>query len=187
MTLLDNKWRHGPTRFEIPELPFLNLFDGFIPIYLVLDPDVGKEVVLFLNDRTEFIDTLKATKPFRLFVKTGLARNEYGSLGFLLFWIQNPKNPDDYVAAYDMYVNPTDEGQIQLWGDLAAQTHWHVVLVGPKREQEDFFEFENCYGLDEFVHAVRQGCKDIPMIDFFKAREKFGQEHSIRDLFKTDN
>ena len=180
----NNKWSHGPTSFEIPDLPVLDLFDGFIPSYLILDPAVGKEVVLLLNDRTEFINTLKTTKPFRLFVKTGLARNEYGSLGFLLFWIQNPKKPDDYVVAYDMYVNPTDEVQVQLWRDLAAQTHWHVVLVGPKREQEDFFEIENCYGLDEFVQAVRQGCKDIPMIDFYRAREQFGRENSLRQIFE---
>ena len=34
-----------------------------------------------------------------------------------------PEKPDDYIAAYDMYVNPTDEVQIQLWSDLAAQTN----------------------------------------------------------------
>jgi hypothetical protein len=183
----NNKWNHGPAHFEIPELPVLSLFDGFIPVYLVLDSEVGKEVVLFLNDRTEFINTLKATKPFRLFVKTGVARNEYGSLGWLLFWIQNPSRPNDYVAAYDMYVNPTDDRQLQLWGDLAAQTHWHIFLVGASRQQEDFFEFENSYGLDEFLTTVRQACKDNPIIDYFKAREKFGRENSIRDLFKLSN
>ena len=154
MNSVNNKWLHGPIRFEIPNLPALSVFDGFIPVYLVLDPDVGKEVVFFLNDRTEFINTLKATKPFRLFVKTGLARNEFGSLGFLLFWIQNPNKPDDYVAAYDMYVNPTDDLQLQLWRDLAAQTHWHIFLVGPSRKQEDFFEFENSYGIQGFVSAI---------------------------------
>jgi hypothetical protein len=34
-----------------------------------------------------------------------------------------PEKPDDYIAAYDMDVNPTDEVQMQLWSDLAAQTN----------------------------------------------------------------
>lgn len=71
--MLQNKWRHGPTRFDIPDFgPVLNQFDGLMPFYLVLDPDIGREVVLILRDRTDFMNRLKATKPFRLFVKTGL-------------------------------------------------------------------------------------------------------------------
>ncbi|SRR6266446_1161518 len=183
--MLQNKWRHGSTRFDIPDFgPVLNQFDGLMPFYVVLEPDIGREVVLILRDRTDFMNTLKATKPFRLFVKTGLVRNEYGPLGFLLFWIQDPQNPKDYVVAYDMYLNPTEEVQIQLYADLASQTHWHLILVGPSGEQEDFFEFENCYGLEKFVSSVRQGCKGIPMIDFYRAREEFGRENNLRQIFE---
>lgn len=182
--MLQNKWRHGSTRFDIPDFgPVLNQFDGLMPFYVVLDPDIGREVVLILRDRTDFMNTLKATKPFQLFVKTGLVRNEYGPLGFLLFWIQDPKNPNNYVVAYDMYLNPTEEVQIELWSDLASQTHWHLILVGANEQQEDFFEFANCYGLDEFLMTVYEGCEGVEMIDFYRAREEFGQQHSIRQMF----
>lgn len=182
--MLENKWQHGPARFEIPDLgPMLRGFDGLLPVYLELDADVGREVVLILQDHTSFIDTLKATRPFRLFVKSGLARNEFGPIGFLLFWIQNPAKLNAYVAAYDMYLNPTDEAQIQLWSDLATQTHWHLLLLGATGQQEDFFEFENCYDLDEFLMAVYEGCEAIEMVDFYQATEKFGKEHSIQDIF----
>jgi hypothetical protein len=84
--VLDNKWRHEPTRFEIPYLgPVLSQFDGLLPIRVALDPDVGSEVVLFLHDQTDFMDRLKNVKPFLLHTKTGVARNEYGPVGFILF------------------------------------------------------------------------------------------------------
>jgi hypothetical protein len=97
------------------------------------------------------------------------------------FWIEDPQNPLDYVVAYD--VNPTEEVQLILWRDLAAQTHWHLFLVGASGEQEEFFEFENCYRLDEFVAAVEGGCQGIEMVDFYRARDEFGKEHSVRDMF----
>ncbi len=78
----------------------------------------------------------------------------------------------------------TEEVQIQLYADLASQTHWHLILVGASGEQEDFFEFENCYGLKEFISSVRQGCKGIPMIDFYRAREQFGRQNSLREIFE---
>ncbi|MGI8732803.1 MAG: hypothetical protein ACR2LM_05815 [Pyrinomonadaceae bacterium] len=65
------------------------------PFYLVLDPEVGNEVVLILRDGTDFMNKLKATKPFRLFVKTGFAKNQFGPLGCLLFWVQDPATPTE--------------------------------------------------------------------------------------------
>jgi hypothetical protein len=182
--VIDNKWQHGPTRFKVPDLgPVFPQFEGLLPLRVVLDPDVGSEVVLILHDQTDFMDRLKNVKPFRLHTKTGVARNEYGPVGFILFWIEDPENPLDYVVAYDVYVNPTKEAQLSLWRDLAAQTHWHLFLVGARGEQEDLFEFENCYALDEFVKGVETACRGTEMVDFYRATHEFGKRHSVRDIF----
>ncbi len=182
--MIDNKWQHGPVYFEGLELgPVLSHHDGLLPFRVVLDPGVGTEVILVLHDQTDFMNKLKSIMPFRLFLKTGLARNEFGPLGFLLFWIQDPANPSDYVVAYDVYLNPTEQVQLKLWRDLASQTHWHLFLVGAAGKQEELFEFENGFGLNEFVADVDERCRGIEMVDFYLARDEFANKHSVRDIF----
>ena len=68
--------------------------------------------------------------------------------------MQNPANPAEPFAAWDCYIDPKNPVQMRLWRSLAAQTHWHLFLVGPRNEQENFFEFENNYGLAESLEAT---------------------------------
>jgi hypothetical protein len=180
----DNKWRHGATRFEIPALDdYLGMRDGFLPLPVVLDAATGEEVALFVRDQTPFMAELRQVHPFRLMMKQGCARNEFGPLVFFLFWVQTPANPAEPFAAWDCYLDPKNPVQMRLWRTLAAQTHWHLFLVGPRNEQENFFEFENNYGLAESLEATEQACRDIATIDFNRAKDRFMQEHSLDDLF----
>lgn len=179
--ILRNKWTGGPVRFD--GLGLLPEYDGLLPFYAELDPEVGTEVILTIRDQTDFMNTLKATRPFRLFLKPGIAGNEYGPLGFLLFWIQSPANTSDYLVSYDIYVNPNNDAQLKLWRALAGQTHWHLFLVGARGEQEDFFEFENSYGLNEALDDFEQAFDGIVMLDYVQAVQEFHNKHSVRDLF----
>jgi len=183
--MLQNKWRHGPTRFEIPDFgPVLDQFDGLMPFYVVLDPDIGQEVVLILRDRTDFINTLKATKPFRLFVKTGLARNQYGPLGFPAFLDSGPEK-SKRLRGRLRYVHKSDgrSPDTALRGSRFADS-LAFDSCRSKRRARGLFEFENCYGLNGFVSSVRHGCKGILMMDFYRAREQFGRENSLREIFE---
>ncbi len=185
--IVRNKWRHGPVRFEALQLgPVLSEYDGLLPFYVVLDPEVGTEVILIIRDQTDFMNTLKAVSPFRLHLKTGFGRNDYGPFGFFLFWIQDPANTSEYVVAYDTYVNPTNDIQLKLWRALAAQTHWHLFLVGASGEQEGFFEFENSYGLNEALNVLEQASSDISMDDFYRAKQEFQSDYSVTDLFNFE-
>jgi len=181
---INNKWEHGKTCFEIPPLDdFIGMVDGLFPAPLIINPDVGEEVVLFIRDQTPFMEQLRLVRPFRLMLNAGLGRNQFAPLVFLLFWIQNPNNPAADFAAWDCYLNPKDETWIALWRKLAGQSHWHLFLVGEHGEQREFFEFENTYGLDETLDTAIRACENIPTIDFNRAKQLFMDEHSIEDLF----
>ena len=185
MEAIRNKWGHGSTRFELASLGLLGDSEGMLPFMVILDEDVGREVVLVIRDNTEFMDQLRRVTPFTLKLKTGVARNDYAPLGFLLFWIENPIDRSEPFAAYDLYINPTQFDQLKVWRTLGAQTHWHLFLIGESGEQEGFFEFENRYGLVEAVETVEKACLGIEMVDFMEAKRVFEEQHSIMDLFHT--
>ncbi|MEI6783248.1 MAG: hypothetical protein WCQ21_20285, partial [Verrucomicrobiota bacterium] len=149
----------------------------------ILDPDVGEEVVLYLRDQTPFMDDLRRIRPFRLMLKAGAGRNEFGPLCFMLFWIPSPADPEASFAAYDVYFNPHNDVQLATWRELAAQSHWHLFLIGTGGQQRDFFEFENTFNLDNTLNFMTEACGPIQLVDFNRAKTKFMQENSVDDLF----
>jgi hypothetical protein len=177
-----NKWRHGQVNFDIPDNGLLGTLDGLLPVSVILDEKVGPEIVLILRDPTDFVGRLKALTPFTLKMKAGVGRNDYGSLGFVLFWIEDPMNKSAPFAAYDLYINPTEEEQLKFWGRLGAQTHLHLFLIDAGGQQQGFWEFENCYGLTETINFLEEECSRVEMRDFLEAKRTFAEENSIRDL-----
>lgn len=183
----NNQWRHGPTNFELPDIEVelgLGPRDGLFPIPVTIDEKVGEEVVLYLRDQTPFMQQLKRVKPFQLFLKIGAGRNRWGSVPFLLFYIPNPADDSEPFAAYDLYLNPGSQSQIDLWRKLADQTHWHLFLVGAGNQQEEFFEFENNYRLSESLDSIEAACKNIQMVDFDRAKAEFMTLHEVMDIFR---
>lgn len=180
-----NKWRHGLTCFEIPPLDdYMGMRDGFLPLPMIIDRAVGEEVVLFVRDQTPFMEELRLVKPFRLMMRTGCVRNNFGPLVFFLFWVENPADLTEPFAAWDCYLNPKSDAQMSRWRSLAAQSHWHLFLVGTEGRQREFFEFENNYGLGEALDLIDESCRDIGLIDFNRAKDRFMSENTIDDLFR---
>ncbi len=183
-----NKWRHGPTCFEIPPLDdYMGMRDGFLPITMTLDPAVGEEVILFVRDQTPFMDELCMVKPFRLVMKSGCARNNFGPLAFFLFCVENPADVTQPFAAWDCYLDPKNETQMILWRSLAGQSHWHLFLVGAEGRQREFFEFENIYGLGEALDFLHEATSNIATIDFNRAKERFMNENTIDDMLRMQS
>jgi hypothetical protein len=174
-------------RFNHPALEdFIGIRDGFFPLRAILDLTLGEEVVLYLRDQTPFMDDLCRVRPFRLMLKTGVARNQFGPLAFLVFWVAHPDDPEQAFAAYDVYLNPHSQPQVDTWRHLAAQTHWHVILVGAGGEQRDFFEFENTFALDDALDFILEACAPIQLVDFDRAKAKFMAEKSIGQLLREE-
>ncbi|HEY5910768.1 MAG TPA: hypothetical protein VJA21_09220 [Verrucomicrobiae bacterium] len=179
------RWRHGRTRFEHPALEdFVGMADGFFPMKAVLDPDVGEEVVLYLRDQTPFMEELRRIQPFRVMLKAGAGRNEFGPVCFMVFWVPDPENPAEAFVAYDVYLNPHSDVQVAMWRQPASQSRWHLFLVGAGGQQRGFFEFENTFNLDETLDFLLEACGPLPVVDFNRAKAKFMQENSVDDLLK---
>ena len=182
---INNKWRHGPTRFELPALDdYMGMRDGLVPMPIILDPDVGEETVLFIRDQTPFMQELRRVKPFNFMMKNGCARNDFGPLIFVLFWVQDPSNPAESFAAWDCYLDPKNDDHMRMWRQLAAQTHWHLLLVGPTNLQENFFEIPNNFGLSKALDFLEEACREVATVDFNRAKRQFMSETTIDDLFQ---
>jgi hypothetical protein len=158
--------------------------EGILPLQVVLDPDVGSEVVLLWIDRTPFVHELQRIAPFDLILKTGVANTSHGPLIFLLFWVPDPVNPDQPFAVAEAHANPFNSQHITTWRDLARQSHWHLFLVGAGDEQAGFFEFENTFSLVEALNQVERACQGMPHDDFNLAKAEFCEKYSIEDLFQ---
>ncbi len=159
--------------------------DGLIPAPTILNLEVGEEIVLYLKDVTSFVDALAKARPFNLRVHAGVGRNQFGCLGFFVFWIPSPYNDSIPLAIYDLYVNLASEKQLGMWRELAFQTHWHLLLLDRKDEQRGFFEFINTFRIEEFLKEIQNYCDGIPVLDFDKTKAMFMAEHSVEDLFEA--
>jgi len=73
---------------------------------------------------------------------------------------------------------------MQMWRDLARQSHWHLVLVGANDELVDLFEFENSYGLGATLDQVEAVCQKVPAGSFSDAKAEFSAKYSIDDLLR---
>jgi hypothetical protein len=67
--------------------------------------EIGEEVLLYIRASRQEVNRLTKLNPFRLRLNAGVARNEFGPLGFLLFWVPYNTSPGNAVAIYDLYVN----------------------------------------------------------------------------------
>ncbi len=184
----NNHWSRGKVRFNHPPLEdTFGPVDGIFPMKAILSPDLGEEIILYWRDQTNFMEELRLIHPFRLFLKAGVTRNEFGPLAFLLFGVENPSCPSEYCSAIEMYVNPFSEEQIAVLRKLASQTHWHLFLIGQGSQQRGFYEFGNVYQMHEILDLVQEACGPVQMVDFLRAKELFMQEHTVDDLFRLES
>ena len=58
-----------------------------MPIKAVINIEVGEEVVLYVLVSNPLLGRLAKIKELQLRFNFGVARNDFGPLGFLLFWI----------------------------------------------------------------------------------------------------
>jgi hypothetical protein len=186
--VVNNKLTSDIAHYVMPPLPpELQASEGIIPWEIVVDPQVGTETVLLLLDRTSFIYGLAKVRPFDLCLKSGFVDTSQGPVFFLLFHVPDPNRPGVEYSAIDVHVNPYDPKHMIYWRNLARQSHWHVILVGPGDKLVDLFEFQNAFGLSDAIEAVELTCQIAPQIagnSFDEAKAEFSAKYSIDDLLK---
>jgi hypothetical protein len=179
----DTKWRHGPARFNSPRFPeALAHAGGLVPIKALINIEVGEEVVLYVLVSNPLLGRLAKIKELQLRFNYGVARNDFGPLGFLLFWVPYRNSPENALAIFDLYVNISNPGLMTVWTELAYQTHWHVFLLDEKDRQQNFWEFTNTFRLAAALKDITDFCKGVPLADFDRAKEKFISETTLEGL-----
>jgi hypothetical protein len=183
----NTKFTIGPGKFEVQDFPpELDARDGLVAIPATIDPTVGQEVALYWLDRTPFIHELARVRPFRLFMRSGLFRSDFGPLIWLLFYVPNPQPQPQPFASMECHINPCNSNQVAMWQRLANQTHWHLTLLGAGNKIANFFEFENTFQLDEALDVMKQACRDMQVTDFMAAKRQFWDSFTMDDLYAMD-
>jgi hypothetical protein len=180
----DNRLRNRNIEYHVhfPELPATAAGTRFLQT--VLDPAVGAEVVLVLVDQTDFAHQLAHRNPFELRLKTGAVRTAVGPLAFLLWWVP-PVSDGMPFALYEHLLNPTERSAFEMVRKLSAQTHLHVLLIGPGQEVLDCYEFENTFECDALLPLIESAMTG-PALDLEAAKREYEQMYDLRTLFKME-
>lgn len=180
----NTKFTLTPGKFEADDFPpALNALDGLVPVPVTIDLTVGEEVALYWLDRTPFIREMARIRPFRLFMRSGLYRSDFGPLMWLLFYVPNSQPQPQPFGSVECHINPCDSKQVVMWRRLANQSYWHLTLLGAGNAVADFFEFENAFLLDEAVDTMEQACHGMQVTDFMAAKQQFWDRFTMDDLY----
>ena len=180
---MNNKWRHGKVHFDLPPLPpMLIASSGIMPISVVLDSDVGQEIVLLVTEPRDKVKEYEGRDITRFMLKAGLVNTSFGPVCFLLFYFPDPLTGAQ--VTYENTINPKDRQQLAIYEQLSRQRYWHVIIADDLGEVINFFEFPNEYGLGETLQQVDNACENMQVTDFMSAKSEYESKYSIEQLLE---
>jgi hypothetical protein len=180
----DNHLRNRDIEYHVQFCDLPATVSGTRFFQTVLDPAVGTEVVLLLVDQTDFAHQLANRNPFELRLKTGAVHTSVGPLTFLLWWIP-PVTDGMPFALYEHLLNPTEHGACEMVRRLSAQTHLHVLLVGPGQKLLDCYEFENTFECDALLPIIESAITG-PSLDLDAAKREYEDMYDLQTLFQME-
>jgi hypothetical protein len=177
--MLDNKWRPGIVKLEIPfQQPEVLAFSGIKPFPLIVDTNIGPEIVLLVTDSTEMIRKFEGITDF--YAKSGLVKTSYGHVLWILFYF--PSLVADQTITYECVVNPKSQIHMDVFKQLALQKYWHVIITDETGEVVKFYEFNNIYGLSDILTKAENICSQMEVSDFFAAKAEYERTYSAEEL-----
>ena len=180
---MNNKWRHGKVHFDLSPLPpILIASSGIMPISVVLDSDVGQEIVLLVTEPRDKVKEYEGRDITRFMLKAGLVNTSFGPVCFLLFYFPDPLTGAQ--VTYENTINPKDRQQLAIYEQLSRQRYWHVIIADDLGEVTNFFEFPNEYGLGETLQQVDNACENMQVTDFMSAKSEYESRYSIEQLLE---
>lgn len=179
--MLDNQWKHGEVSFVLPQLdPIILSNHGLKPIVLVLDADVGPEVVLLITEPQENLQDFEGCSLTGLELKTGLVATSFGPVFWLLFHFPNLATGKE--VTYENSIDPKDQEQLSIYKQLADQKYWHVIIADDVGKVCNFLEFLNGFALSEAIGQAEKASANTETIDFQAAKAAYEKEYSIDQL-----
>jgi hypothetical protein len=184
MSKHNNKWIHGERNFVMPR-PRQGFMEevGIYYLHLILDKNIGEEIVLIIYDPTDFIHDLAALKPFHFFSSSVAVNTSFGPVYSFIFWVTYPQDTEKSFAIFDKPVDLSKPQLIEPWIKLANQTHLHLLLVDKNYETQGFYEFENDFGFDEAVETISLLDK-TRVKDNNKAEQEYFKDYSLPQLYE---
>jgi hypothetical protein len=179
-----NKWKHESRELQIPLLPAgLQGSSGCVLARAIFDEEIGIEVYLAILEEPSWCLPLAATRPFKVFCKSGLAQTGNGGIIFLIWRIAGESNNE---VVHEQYLNPDKINTIRDLSALAQQTHLKALVINSRAsEVVDWFEFENDFKFDELLRSAVEMIGRIPAGNFSAAIEELTKRYSLEDLSKA--
>lgn len=178
---MDNKWRKGKTAFELAgALPLQG--SGVLFEEVLLDAEIGPEVVALLADLTPFAYALRRRRPLELRLRSGAVKTGHGVILFLLWYVPPVVNGKPF-ALYEQLMNPGHPLTLVLLSRLASQTHLHLLLLGPGGHLLGVYEFENTFGFERILAVAERVRRTCPTTDFEAAKVEYGNSYDMMELF----
>ena len=156
---------------------------GITPVLGEVEEAVGDEVILLINDPTEDAESFAQIDPVVLNVESGSVETEHGSLGFVLFIVQNLEDEGAPHAVWEILFDPRDEEMVAPFRLLSEQSHWHALFFGPGPEILNIFEFPNNYFLEAGLEDILNQTAESPCTDFAQAVADAHEAYSLEELY----
>ncbi len=179
--MINNKWKHGKVHFKLDDVdPVLLSSPGIKPASIILDPEVGPEIVLLVTENKTQLEAFRHRDIANFWMKSGLVNTSYGPVCWLFFYFPDPVTGENVV--YENVVNPKDHKHVKIYEQLASQEYWHVVIADTTGEVVNFFEFPNHYGLAKSLDQAKDICSTMEVSDFMLAKTEYENNYSIDEL-----
>ena len=181
----DNRWDKASRALQVPPLPAkLRGSSGCLLARAIFDEATGVEIYLAILEEPSWCLPLAATRPFKVFCKSGLAQTTNGAIIFLIWRLAGES---DNETVHEQYLNPNNINAIRDLSMLSQQTHLKALVINSQAsEVVDWFEFTNEFGFDALLTASVEmiGHQDSEG-DFAAAIDELANRYSLQDLLQT--
>ena len=181
--ILNNEWTRGAAQLVFPPLPEkMRGGSGCLLHEANFDATVGREVCVIIREDSAFCDTLAGIPSIEVSCRPRLVATNHGIIILLIFVVHDPTQ---IHTLYEVFLNPYRQGPIDLLSRWSRQTHLKVILFDSDNDVvRRWFEFDNNYGINEFL-ATTLSCVHTELEgDFHLARQEFMATHSMNDLLE---
>lgn len=150
----DTRWSIGGVNLE-GQLPAALLErQGLVPFRCTIDPRVPDECALALLDRQLTKKDYASMGGLRLEVRSAAEQTGQGAIGVLMFGFV-PSTADEPAVILPVHLDAESLAQATWLGELAGQSHLHLLIIGRGKKVLDVLQLENTYRLDEVRSALR--------------------------------
>lgn len=176
----DNRWRSGKTYLEFPHLSPDLIPHGCGFYRLVLDPDVGEEVIVFLREDPPHAKRLAFVQPMTLIAHQGIADTPFGTAAYVVWQVAAGTEQE---AFYETFLNPFEFGTLKLLSDVVNQTHLKFIAIDRSDQNVvSMIDYENQFELETLLCRMAKSIGHARPMDFGAATQFIMKNLTTQEL-----